>query len=242
MILKTEAICIKNTRYGESSVISKMFTMEHGLSSFIIQGINRKGSNIRPSHIAPGNILELVVYQKPNSTIQRVKELKVITPLLFIHTDMIKNSVLQFVLEIIAKTNEDDFKDTVVFDFLKESILTLEGMKENVSMAPLLFLCRYLKFSGWFPNLEMWSNGNVFNLKEGRFGDKNLLNSSDEISENLSQELYNILRSVQNNLEINKVAPFHKKDLFIALLKYYEIHILKGKKIKSPVILAEVLA
>lgn len=242
MILKTEAICIKNTRYGESSVICKMFTTEHGLSSFIIQGINRKTGNIRPSHIAPGNILELVVYQKPNSTIQRVKELKVITPLLYIHTDMVKNSVLQFVLEIIAKTNEDDFKDPVVFNFLKETIITLEGMKENISIAPLTFLCHYLKFSGWFPNLEIWNSGNVFNLKEGRFGDKNLLNSLDELNENQSLELYNILISVQNNLPINKITAIGKKDLFLALLRYYEIHILKGKKIKSPAILAEVLA
>ena len=111
MIVKTEAICIKNTRYGESSIICKLFTSEYGLSSYIIQGINRKSSSIKPSHIAPGNITELIIYQKPHGGIQRVKELKIHVPLLQVHIDMKKNAVLQFMLEIIAKTNEEHLKD-----------------------------------------------------------------------------------------------------------------------------------
>ncbi len=242
MIVKTEAICIKNTRYGESSVISKMFTIEYGLSSFIIQGINRKSSAIRPSHIAPGNILELVIYQKPNATIQRIKELKVITPLHQVHIDMVKNAVLQFILEIIAKTNEENLKDEIVFNFLRQTITELEEMTEDIGYAPLYFLCRYLKFSGWFPNLELLQEGDSFNLKEGRFAKADILRTSDELNQSQSKELYKILLSVQNDSAQIKTEIGFRKDLFTALLKYFDFHILKGKRIKSPAILSEVLA
>ncbi len=241
MILKTEAICIKNTRYGESSVISKMFTVEHGLSSYIIQGLNRKSSSIRPSHISSGNIVEMVIYQKPNSTIQRVKELKVATPLIQVHIDMRKNAILQFILEIISKTNEDDLKDIIVYQFLRQSILDLENSTDEIGNIPLLFLCHYLKFSGWFPNLEIWQQGDIFNLNEGRFA-KSELHSSEEVSEILSNELHKILLEVQNHSDLKIFKISHKKEIFNILLKYYEIHILKGRKIKSPSILAEVLA
>lgn len=242
MIVKTEAICIKNTRYGESSVISKMFTIEHGLSSFIIQGINRKSSTIKPSHIAPGNILELVIYQKPNATIQRVKELKVVTPLLQVHIDMLKSAVLQFMLEIIAKTNEENLRDEIVFNFLRQTICELEELLEDIGNMPLFFLCRYLKFSGWFPNLELWQKGDSFNLKEGRFEKADILRTSDELNESQSRELYEILLTVQNESVISKANLTYRKDLFIALVKYFEFHILKGKRIKSPAVLSEVLA
>lgn len=241
MILKTEAICIKNTRYGESSVISKMFTIEHGLSSYIIQGLNRKSSNIRPSHISPGNIVEMVIYQKPNSTVQRVKELKVSLPLIQIHIDMRKNAILQFILEIISKTNEDDFKDIIIYQFLKQSILDLENSRDELGNIPLLFLCHYLKFSGWFPNLETWQQGDIFNLNEGRFG-KSELHSPNEVSDIYSNELHTILLKVQNQTDMKVFKVIYKKEIFSILLKYYEIHILKGKKIKSPSILAEVLS
>ncbi len=242
MIIKTEAICLKNTRYGESSVICKMFTIEHGLSAFIIQGISRKSSPIRPSHIAPGNVLELVIYQKPNSTLQRVKELKVVHPLLSIHTDMVKNSILQFIIEIIAKTNEENHKDDIVFEYLKSAIVELEQSTDGLASYPLYFLCRYLQFSGWFPNLEMWSTGYVFNIREGKFGPSNLMHVSDELNENLSKHLYDLLLMIGKNLSHTQINPPYKKELFNIIISYYEFHLLKGNRIKSPAILAEVLA
>ncbi len=242
MIVKTEAICLKNTRYGETSVICKMFTLEHGLSSFLIQGISRKSSSIKPSHIAPGNILELVIYQKPFSTLQRIKEIKVVNPIISIHTDMVKNSILQFMIEIIAKTNESDHKDVMVFDYIKLAILELEHTIENIAFYPLYFLCRYLQFSGWFPNLEVWDTGYVFNVREGKFTPPNLLPNSDELSENSSHHLYAFLAEIEKKTPLIELIIQHKKVLFNAMLLYYEIHLLKGNRIKSPAILAEVLA
>jgi DNA repair protein RecO (recombination protein O) len=241
MILKTLAICIKNTRYGESSVISKMFSLEFGLCAFMAQGINRKSSAIKPSHLTPGNILELVIYQKPNASIHRIKELKIQTPLLQIHTDFRKNAVLQFMLEIIAKTSEEQHKDEIVFNFLKTSILDLEARTEDFGMAPFYFLSQYLKFSGWFPNLEVWEDGMKFNIVEGRFEHENDLGSEKQLSSEHSKSLYQALLSVQNNTSDFKEIAY-KRELFNTLLTYFELHLLKGKKIKSPTILAEVFS
>ena len=242
MITKTEAICIKNTRYGESSVISKMFTAECGLSSYIIQGVNRKSSPIRPSHLATGNILDLVIYQKPHASLQRIKELKINTPLLLVHTDMVKNAVLQFIIEIIAKTNEEHLKDEMIFNFLKETIIELETNTKQTGFVPLFFLCNYLKFSGWYPNLELWQEENTFNLREGRFEPRDISQAANELGVDQSKELFNILVSLSENKAPIISDNTNRRELFNALILYYEIHILKGKKIKSPAILAEVLS
>lgn len=241
MITKTEAICIKNTRYGESSVICKMFTAEHGLGSFMVQGLNRKSSAIRPSHIAPGNIVDMVIYQKPQASIQRIKELRIKTPMLHIHTDMVKNAVLQFMLEIIVKTNEEHLKDEMIFNFIKKAIHQLEIQNQNLGSTPLFFLCSYLKFSGWFPNLEYWEKDNTFNLIEGKFESPNIAQLANILGAEHSNALYNFLLLVQEEENPEIVNPLHRRELFNTLLSYYEIHLLKGRKINSPAILAEVL-
>ena len=241
MILKTEAICIKNTRYGDSSVISKMFSLDEGLCSYMAQGTYRKSSQIKPSYLIPGNILELVVYQKPHANIQRIKEVKVVSQLHEVHTDMRKNAILQFILELIAKTNEEQHKDELVYYFLRETLTDLENTTDRISLFTLKFMSGYLKFSGWFPDLLQYEPGSVFNLEEGRF--ENEINdlASNCLSPELTALFYQIFtESKAEGPEI--ISSKNRKELFNALLRYYEIHVLKGRKIKSPTILAEVLA
>ena len=48
-------------------------------------------------------------------------------------------------------------------------------------------------------------------------------------------------QSIKNQKNIDFKLFKNKKDLFNILINYYEIHILKGKKIKSPLILAEII-
>lgn len=240
-MLKTEAICIKNTRFGESSVVSKMFTVDSGLNSFMIQGLNRKKNAIQPSHILPGNLLEMVVYNRSYGSVQRVKEIRITHPLTEIHTNMVKSAILQFMLEIVVKSNEEDFRDPVVFEFLKRCILELESQSDNLSGFPLLFLCKNLRHSGWFPNVEVFKPGYIFDLNEGKFESFENISGHVKLSIEESLDLYNILKLVQENLKVPQESLVHRKALFSSLLYYYQIHLLKGKPIKSPVILAEIL-
>ena len=46
MKYKSLALSLTYIKYGESSIISKLFTKEKGLQSFIIKGIRKKKSQI----------------------------------------------------------------------------------------------------------------------------------------------------------------------------------------------------
>lgn len=241
MILKTNAICIKNTRYGETSVISKMYCSALGLCAFIVQGVNRKTAPIKPSHLLPGNILELVVYQKPHSGIQRIKELRMIHPLQQIHTDIRKNAVLQFMLEIFYKSNEELHPDEQLYAFLQSAVLELEHCNEGFGQIPFAFLTRYLAYSGWHPNIDQWEDKLRFNLQEGRFEPENPLYLKQQLDPEQSRMFYQALLFAQkeNEQQLNNV---YSKALFGTLLAYFELHVLKGKPIKSPAILKAVFS
>lgn len=243
MILKTDAICIKNTRYGESGLICKFFTLDRGIASFLVQGLNRKTSLIKNSHLMPGNILEIVYYKKPAATVNRIKEAKLIGSFHNSEVDFIKNAVLQFVLEIVAKTNEEEASDESIFYFLKQSIEALKNSENSLKYFPVMFLCKYLKFTGWYPNFDAENGDLNFYLNEGKFISTSVhLHGSNILDSSSSQELLKAFE-IAENFDFNENFTLkNHKEILRNLITYYEIHLLKGRKIKSPEILSEIIA
>ena len=63
MITKTKGIVLNYIKYGDTSIICKIYTKSFGVQSYIINGIrNSKSKNI--GLYQPLNILDLVVYNK----------------------------------------------------------------------------------------------------------------------------------------------------------------------------------
>ena len=238
MIVKTEAICLKNTRFGESSIVSKMFSLKDGLSSYMVQGVHRKSNTIRPSHLTPGNILEMVIYEKPNASMQRIKEVKTLAPLYEIHSDMKKNAVLQFILEIVAKTNEEMHPDEMIYRFLKDTLLRMESGSTNPACMPIYFLRDYLKFTGWYPDPDLWKKGFVFEMQEGVFGSDTDPVNRNKLEPEMSELVYRVLVADSEDELIYQ----NRKKLLKTFVEYYDIHLLKGKKIQSPEVLSVILS
>ena len=73
MINKTRGIVLNYIKYGDTSIICKIYTEQFGLQSYIINGIrNSKSKNI--GLFQPLNILDLVVYHKKTSVLALVGE------------------------------------------------------------------------------------------------------------------------------------------------------------------------
>ena len=75
MITKTRGIVLNYIKYGDTSIICKIYTEQFGLQSYIINGI-RKSKSKNIGLYQPLNILDLVVYHKKTSGLQRIKESK----------------------------------------------------------------------------------------------------------------------------------------------------------------------
>ena len=59
-------IVLNYIKYGDTSIICKIYTEQYGLQSYIINGVrNSKSKNI--GLFQPLNILDMVVYYKKNS-------------------------------------------------------------------------------------------------------------------------------------------------------------------------------
>ena len=75
MLQKTNGIVLRSIKYGDSSLITTIFTSVSGVQTYIVQGVRsaKQGKN-RAGTFQPGMLLDLVVYQQPQKNMQRIRE------------------------------------------------------------------------------------------------------------------------------------------------------------------------
>lgn len=235
MIAKTKAIVLQNINYSENSVISKMYTREYGLRTYIIPSIRKGKSAIRPSMILALSLVELDIYEKANVSINRIKELRNSQLLLNIHSDILKTSIALFISEVLNHSITFDEGDYDLFDFLENEILYLES-KDTSGLFPVYFLVKLSRYLGVQPLGEYSIDTPYLSLDEGFFVKQTGLHTtSADVAQVISHILYEKDRS-----EI-KIKTDLRKLTLNEVLKYYQFHITKSKKIKSLEILTELL-
>jgi DNA repair protein RecO (recombination protein O) len=155
MIQKTRGIVFRFTKYGETSIIVSIFTEVFGLQSYIVNGVRSKTAKNKIALYQPLTLLELVVYHRPNANLERIKEIQCFHPYQSLTSDIKKSTIAIFINELLNKTVKEESHVQDLFEFLAESLIAIDGLKENIEDAHLVFmikLSRYLGFGPQFAN------------------------------------------------------------------------------------------
>lgn len=234
MLSKTRAIVFRNTNYSESSVISKIYTREFGLRSYMFKGIRKGKSAIRPSMIQPLNIVDMDVYYRPNSNINSVKDLKPTLLLFDTQENMSKKSVALFMLEVLNQCITEEECEEELFDFIEAEIIDLENSILS-PLKPITFMLELANHLGVIPNGNHSETTPYLCLEQGRFvRDIGLHTASLSVSSLLSE--------LKNRNSVTQVDGAIRREALNQISKYYQYHITKNKKLNSTEILAELLS
>ena len=75
MLQNTQGIVLRSVKYGETSLITSVFTEKQGVQSYMVQGVRTsKAKTNKAALLQPATLLDLVIYQKPQVNLQRLKE------------------------------------------------------------------------------------------------------------------------------------------------------------------------
>lgn len=225
MYLESKGIVLGSIKYSETSIICKIYTAKFGLQSYIINGVRKKKGG--SAYYQPLNILDLTVYHKNKSQLQRIKEVK--NPLAYqsIPFHVYKSSIALFIAEVLGKCLKEEEENLGLFNFIESSLLEFDKADFD-SQFHLRFMLALSGFLGFYPNLE---NHHLpyFNLMDGCFcetdrGEKHIIkNSTDFVSA----------------LKLEKTR--NKNKILEQVLSYYELHVDGFGKIKSKSVLESVL-
>ncbi len=234
MLYNTQGIVLRTIKYGETSVVVLVFTEKFGLQSYIVNGVRALGENNKSQYFQSSALLDLQVYHNELKSLQRIKEVKWSILLTDIFSDIFKNAVAIFAVELLTKclkqpeVNDDLFR--FCSDFFKELNESKPAIAANM---PLFFAIHLTSFLG-LKILDNFSELNTcFDFKEGKF--LHVQPDRDAFAdEETNFHLAELLKTLHpNDLDQIKLNKQRRSLLLNELEKYYTWHVPDFGKMKS---------
>ena len=168
MLTTTQGLVLHTTKYGETSVIAKVFTRELGLCSYIIKGVRSTSGRTKQNLLQPMCHLDMTVYNNPKKNLQYVKEMHPASHYGF-SGDSVKTALLFFMDEVLYKSLKEGEQNLPLFDYVVGELQSLSAEDGALASFPISFLVRAARHLGIEPMDNYSHHEPLFNLKEGKF-------------------------------------------------------------------------
>jgi DNA repair protein RecO (recombination protein O) len=240
MLNKTSGIILHTTKYAESSLIVKIYTLHFGLQSYIISIGRSKKSKNKISVFQPLTLVELVSKGNPKNSLQRISEITITQPYNHIPYDIIKSSMVIFLNEVLVKCLKESQPDEELFGFLKNSLLILDIYEGNCANFHISFMMQLSRFFGFYPQGKFSDETPLLDLREGGFTGS-MPSHSFYLEKKQAESFSVLLFSGYDTLKDLKIDNINRRNVLNALILLYQIHVDSFGTLKSKEILEEII-
>lgn len=227
MKFKTNGIVFNYIKFRESSVIVRVYTEKFGLKSYLINNVRSTKPKYPVSLFQPMTLLDMVVYNKPDSSLNRIVEIRCRHAFTSIPFHIVKSAVTLFLTEILFKIIQEEEPNSALFNFIENSFHVYDSAKRILMNFHLQFLIKLTGYLGIQPMKARDMLNEIKNEKPEFFLDK----EDDEKLERLINADYLDPVSVHNK---------QRRIILSSILLFYRIHFSRLHEIKSLKILQEV--
>ncbi|MCS4433943.1 DNA repair protein RecO [Aquiflexum gelatinilyticum] len=184
---KTKGIVLSYIKYSETSIIVRVFTREFGLKSYIVNGVRSKSTKSKMAIYQPLTLLDLVVYDKEGSNLNRISEAKLLAPFQLVPFDFLRSGIAMFMAEVMGKSVFEGYQNEEFYDFLESAIQLLDDPQTLLKHFPLVFLWESSKYLGFAPED---SESFFFELKQYPEGPDVMEEEKDYLRNIIAQSFY----------------------------------------------------
>src|SRR6185369_3751914 len=222
-----------------------IFTELFGVQSYLINGVRtstKKGSG-KANLFQPAAILDLIVYHNELKNLQRIKEFKWDHLYEHIFSDIRKNAVAVFMVELLTKCLKQPEANPDLFYFVEDCFLHLDKTNEAITANfPLFFALHLAVFFGFRINDEYSERHPFLDLQEGNFVDERPMHPHF-LEDKQAMITSQFLKTMQpQELEEIKLNHDFRRNLLYAYERYYALHIQEFGTMKTLPVLRELLA
>lgn len=240
MYHKTQGIILSISKYNDKYSIAQVFTRDFGRISYLLPRSQSKRQKLKLSLFFPLSVLNLEVEHQPLRDIQRLKEAERAFPLYDVCVNMTKVSLSFFLSEFLTLVLRETDHNQILFDFLRNSIETLEAAEKGLGNFHLAFMTRLTRFLGIYPNMESYTNDCYFDLLDGEFVRYTPLHTHF-LSKQQSAYLYYFRRIHYGNMHLFRLSHADRCLIIDVLLMYYRLHVWNFPPLKSLEVVREVM-
>ena len=241
---KTKGIVLRAVKYGETSLIVTIFTELFGLQSYLVNGVrtsSKKGSG-KANLFQPTAILDMVVYHNELKHLNRIKEFKWSYLYKNIFSDVPKNAVALFMIELLTKCLKQPEANPELFEFCEDAFIHLDESDGSVmANFPLFFALHLPVFFGFRISDEYSDKNSIVDLQEGMFVPErpDHFHFLEGKQAEVTSELLKMMQPEE--LEQLKLNHDFRRQLLFAYETYYALHIQDFGTMKTLPVLKEVL-
>lgn len=238
-IVTTKAIVLSSLKYGDTSLIVKCFTEEEGVKTYLIRGVLKpKKKGIKAAYFQPLTQLKIVANHNSKNALNSIKEVQVIQPYKSIHSDIIKQSVVFFLSEILSSSIQEEEQNKTLYSYLETAFVWLD-VHDKIANFHLLFLLNLTGFLGFYPDLSD-KNKQGFNLLDGKFSNK--IQDKNVIYNNDFHQFKKLLGMNFDSIEKVSYSKDERQLVLQVIVQYYKLHLGSFRKPKSLQILETIFS
>ena len=240
---KTKGIVLRTVKYGETSVITTVYTELFGIQSYIVKGVRQssKQGTTKANYFQPAAMLQMEVYHNELKNLQFIKEYQWSFLYENIFFNVVKNAAAMYIIELLQHTLKQPEANPELFYLIEDTLKQLDKGNETLTAnLPLYFTLHLAAELGFQLQREYNKQTPVLDLKEGSFVTDIPFHTDyicDELAETTSRinsiNFYNDLENLHLNRHI-------RRELLEVYKQYLMLHIEGFGELKSLHVLKDV--
>jgi DNA repair protein RecO (recombination protein O) len=238
---KLRGIVLHSIKYGDTSLITHIYTDLHGRQVYLLKGIRGAAARHRSSLIQPLFLLNIEAYGgRQRGAMRYAKELQANTPLHSLPSDVRKSAIALFVGEVLYSLIREEEQNAALFDFLYRHILLLDSLQQGVANFHLYFLVQLAQHLGFWPG-NTYDAGlrPYFDAESGLFAPSTPL-AGAYMDKPTAALMAALLAATPDNLHHIRATREQRNLLLRMVLDYYCAHLGMANPIRSLAVLEEV--
>ncbi|SEH88722.1 DNA replication and repair protein RecO [Xylanibacter ruminicola] len=232
MLTKTQAIVLHAIKYGETRLIVDMFTKVFGRQAFIVSIPKTPRGKVKKQFFQPLTILEIETDIRPRQQLQKLHDVRLAAPFASIPFEPDKLAISLFVAEFLYYALRSEQRNELLYEYLENSIVWLDGQQSSFANFHLVFLLRLTRFLGFYPNLDDYKDGDYFDLRESVFMPMPPVHR-DFLHPEEAQKVQLMMRMDFPTMHLFRMSHQERNRLLEVSLKYYRLHLPDFPEMKS---------
>src|SRR5215207_5654991 len=245
MLHKTKGIVLRSVKFGETSLVETMFTETLGVQSYLVNGVRTatKKGTAKANLFQPSAILDLVAYHNDFKNLQRLKEFRWGYLYRHILSDIRKNAVALFMIELLTKCLKQPEAHAELFYFTEDALHHLDEANDTVTANfPLFYALHLAVFYGFRVRDEYSATTHYMDLQEGSFTEVQPKHPH-YLQDREAAAVSHILKIMQPaELEQLTLNQDTRRRITHAIEEYYTLHIPDFGSMRTLPVLREVMS
>ena len=241
VLASTRGLVLRQTRYGEGSLILQVYTEQFGSQGYVVSGVRSAKSRLKAAMFQPMTLLELVVYQKEGKDLHRIREARFAHVYARIPFEPARRAVGLFMSEVLLRALREEPPHPELYAFAEQAFLILDRCERGLSAFPAAFLVGISRHLGFDPQGSPGPNTPYFDLRDGNFTAQRPIHGEMLMPDEGAW----LLKAAAFNWDEPKpmgLLPAQRQILLDRLLVYVRHHVAGFGTLKSPAVLHDIMA